>query len=254
MSYQNIFKRYEIKYIITKEQKAELEKLMSLYMNADKYGRSTICNIYYDTPDYLLVRRSNDKPEYKEKLRVRSYGTAKKDSTVFVELKKKYNSVVYKRRIDMTEKQAERFLVDRTEKPNSQIAREIDYCFERYADLQPKVFLSYKRQAFYSKTDDNFRMTFDENILWRDYDLSLCNGVYGTPVLDEDKVLLEVKTAGAIPLWLIEFLSVNKIYKTSFSKYGTAYTQIFKRNQHQKEQINETANLILHQPLEKMAV
>ena len=109
MSYQNIFKRYEIKYIITREQSVQLKKLMTEYMKADKFGKSTICNIYYDTPDYLLVRRSIDKPQYKEKLRVRSYGTATKDSTVFVELKKKYKSVVYKRRIDMKEKQAERY-------------------------------------------------------------------------------------------------------------------------------------------------
>ena len=91
MSYHNIFKRYEIKYIITKEQSAELKKLMKDYMKADKFGKSVICNIYYDTPDYLLVRRSNDKPEYKEKLRARSYGVASSDSTVFVELKKKYD-------------------------------------------------------------------------------------------------------------------------------------------------------------------
>ena len=249
MSYQNIFKRYEIKYIITREQSVQLKKLMTEYMKADKFGKSTICNIYYDTPDYLLVRRSIDKPQYKEKLRVRSYGTATKDSTVFVELKKKYKSVVYKRRIDMKEKQAERFLCDRTEKPESQIGKEIDYCFERYQGLQPKVFLSYKRQAFYSKTDDNFRMTFDENILWRDYDLSLCQGIYGTPVLNEDKVLLEVKTAGAIPLWLIHFLSTNKIYKTSFSKYGTAYAQIL-----QKGRQAEHTNFILYQTSDRMAV
>ena len=245
MSYQNIFKRYEIKYIITKEQQAALEKLMKGYMKADKYGKSTICNIYYDTPDYLLIRRSLEKPEYKEKLRVRSYGTAATDSTVFVELKKKYKSVVYKRRINMKENTAERFLIDRTEQPTSQIAKEIDYCFTRYQDLQPKVFLSYKRQAFYSKTDDNFRMTFDENILWRDYDLSLCSGVYGTHVLDKDKVLLEVKTAGAVPKWLTDFLSENKIYKTSFSKYGTAYKQILENK--------ITANFILHQTSEKIA-
>ena len=252
MSYQNIFKRYEIKYIITKEQSAELKKLMKDYMKADKFGKSVICNIYYDTPDYLLVRRSNDKPEYKEKLRARSYGVASSDSTVFVELKKKYDGIVYKRRINLKESEAQRFLNDRTESPNSQIAREIDYCFERYPHLQPKVFLSYKRQAFYSRTDDSFRMTFDENILWRDYDVSLCSGIYGKEVLDRNKVLLEVKTAGAIPLWLVDFFSENKIYKTSFSKYGTAYRQILQRSP--QLSLTEEPNFILHHIAERQAV
>ena len=229
MSYQNIFKRYEIKYLITKEQKETIEQLMSGYMEADKYGRSTICNIYFDTPNYLLIRRSTDKPMYKEKLRVRSYGTADKESTIFVELKKKYDSVVYKRRIDMKEKTAMKFLCERRKKPESQIGREIDYCFERYEGLQPKVFISYEREAFYSKTDKNFRITFDEKILWRDYDLSLCSGAYGSELLKKDEALMEIKTAGAIPLWLTRFLSENKIYKTSFSKYGTAYAEILKR-------------------------
>ena len=189
MSYQNIFKRYEIKYLITKEQKETIEQLMSGYMEADKYGRSTICNIYFDTPNYLLIRRSTDKPMYKEKLRVRSYGTADKESTIFVELKKKYDSVVYKRRIDMKEKTAMKFLCERRKKPKSQIGREIDYCFERYEGLQPKVFISYEREAFYSKTDKNFRITFDKKILWRDYDLSLCSGAYGSELLKKDEAL-----------------------------------------------------------------
>lgn len=223
MGFQSIFKRYEIKYLITKEQRKIIEQAMKEYMRPDKFGRSTICNIYFDTPDYLLIRRSIEKPEYKEKLRLRSYGVATPDSTTFIELKKKYKSIVYKRRIDMPEKDSVRFLYNREKVANSQIAKEIDYCFERYDNLQPKVFLSYEREAFYSKTDHNFRMTFDENILWRTYDLSLCKGVYGIPIIDEDMSLMEVKTAGAIPLWLTKVFSENKIYRTSFSKYGTAY-------------------------------
>lgn len=234
MSFQNIFKRYEIKYLITKEQKELIKELMSQYMQGDKYGRSTICNIYFDTPDYLLIRRSLDKPDYKEKLRVRSYGIAKPDSDVFVELKKKYDSVVYKRRISMTEDEAMRYTCNREKVTDSQISKEIDYCFKLYNELQPKVFLSYEREAFYSKTDYDFRVTFDESILWRDYDLSLCKGVYGTHVMDSNLVIMEVKIAGAMPLWFTKILSKNRIYKTSFSKYGNAYIQILNRKKNEK--------------------
>ena len=230
MSYQNIFKRYEIKYLVTKEQRSIIESRMSNYMESDKYGRSNICNIYFDTPDYLLIRRSIDKPMYKEKLRLRSYGTAPPDSNVFIELKKKYKSVVYKRRMNTTEEQAMKFLCGREQLFDTQIAREVDYCFERYDNLQPKVFLSYEREAFYCKTDKNLRITFDENILWRDYNLSLCQGIYGTSILEKNQSLMEIKTAGAMPMWLTAILSENKIYKTSFSKYGKEYESILHNN------------------------
>ena len=230
MGVKNIFKRYELKFMLTTQQYIQLKELMKKYMLGDEFGKSTICNLYFDTPDYLLIRHSIEKPVYKEKLRLRSYGTPKTDSTVFAELKKKYKSVVYKRRIGMSEQDAMKFLCERKPVEDTQITREIDYFLDFYNNPKPTVYLSYEREAFFSKTDSDFRMTFDRNILWRDYDLSLCKGVYGEPILKKNQVLLEVKTAAAIPMWLTMFLSENHIYKTSFSKYGTAYKTIFERS------------------------
>ena len=221
MTYQSVFKRHEIKYMLTVRQAATLKLRMREYMTGDKYRNSTICNIYLDTPDWLLIRRSIEKPVYKEKLRLRSYGIAGKNTPVFCELKKKYDSIVYKRRLCLSEREFDAELAQSL--PDTQIGREIAFCFSRYPMLKPKVFLSYEREAFHAQGDNTFRMTFDKNILWRDYDLSLAQGVYGNRILDYGKVLLEIKTAGAIPLWLAGFLSENKIYKTSFSKYGHAY-------------------------------
>lgn len=229
MSYQAIFKRYEIKFLISKAQAEDLKQVMGAYMRADKHGNSNICNLYFDTPDFLLIRRSIEKPIYKEKLRLRSYGKATADSEVFPELKKKYKGVVYKRRLEMPESKAMACLTGKLSLPDTQIGKEIAYCFTRYPNLAPRVFLSYEREAFYDKTNGDFRMTLDKNILWRNYDLSLCSGIYGTPILDSDKVLLEVKTSGAIPLWLTGWLAENKIYKTSFSKYGNAYLEMQRR-------------------------
>ncbi|MDD4593352.1 MAG: VTC domain-containing protein, partial [Parabacteroides sp.] len=112
---------------------------------------------------------------------------------------------------------------------NTQITQELNYFLSLYEDLAPKVFLSYEREAFYAKDDVNFRITFDENILWRDYDLSLCSGIYGTSILPDEKVLMEIKTVGAIPLWMTHILTKNKIYKTSFSKYANAYKQLISK-------------------------
>lgn len=229
MSYQNTFKRYELKYLLTGRQKEIIQEAMENYMKADDFGRSTICNIYFDTSDFLLIRRSMEKPVYKEKLRLRSYGRAKADGTVFVELKKKYKSVVYKRRVHTTEREAMEYLCKgKSLSERNQITEEIDYAFALYKDLQPAVYLSYEREAFYGKEDRELRITFDEDILWRNENLSLCAEVYGEPILEPGYTLMEVKIAGAMPLWLVKLLSENHIYKTSFSKYGCAYTNMIK--------------------------
>ncbi|MDY0235790.1 MAG: polyphosphate polymerase domain-containing protein [Gudongella sp.] len=227
MGYQNVFSRYELKYLIPIEEKNNLLKVMEKYMNTDDFGKSTICNIYFDTPDKLLIRRSLEKPCYKEKLRIRSYGIASPESKVFIEIKKKYKGVVYKRRINLEEKTATSYLVDHTPLINqNQISKEIDYLMQTYKDIEPSVFLSYEREAFYSKEDSNFRMTFDENLLMRDYDLSLNSGIYGDQILPKDMAIMELKTVLGIPKWLLDFLDENKLYKTSFSKYGNAYLNL----------------------------
>lgn len=224
MAYQTIFKRYELKYLLSRWQKERLIASMRPYMELDRFGHSTIRNIYYDTDTYRLIRRSLEKPAYKEKLRVRSYEKVNEKSAVFVELKKKYKSVVYKRRIVMPEQQAVDWLSGAISCPQeSQISREIDYFCSFYETLHPAVYLSYEREAFYSLGGDDFRVTFDENILYRTNDLSLESEIYGTPLLRDDQILMELKTPGGIPLWMTHFLTEQQIQKTSFSKYGTAY-------------------------------
>lgn len=224
MAVQTVFKRYELKYLLTLAQKETVLRAMRPYMTLDKYGRTTIRNLYYDTDSYLLIRRSIEKPAYKEKLRLRSYSRVDGDSTAFVELKKKYKSIVYKRRISLPYGEATAWLSreKRTDK-HTQIANEIDYFLDYYGSLHPTVFLSYEREAYYCNDGSDFRVTFDDNILCRQGDLSLASEAYGTPILPEGKVLMEIKCSGGIPLWMTQVLSKEKIYKTSFSKYGTAY-------------------------------
>jgi hypothetical protein len=223
MAVQTVFKRYELKFLLTAQQKARLLPEIEQHMQIDQYGRSLIKNLYFDTDSYRLIRRSLEKPDYKEKLRIRSYGSATPESTVFVELKKKYDGVVYKRRIPMTEQAAMAWLCGQGDAPPSQIAEEIRYFAGYYETLHPTVFLSYEREAYYCNDGSAFRLTFDSNILCRQENLSLCAENYGTPLLPEDHTLMELKCPGGIPLWLTRLLSREKLYKTSFSKYGTAY-------------------------------
>lgn len=222
------FQRKEVKYMITYRQRARLQRLMEEHMTPDSFGKSTIMNIYYDTENRQLIRHSMEKPIYKEKLRVRSYGTATPDSTVFVELKKKYKGIVYKRRVSMSQREAKLWLERGAQAPkDSQIVKEIDY-FKQIYPLEAAMFLSYQREAYFGKEDSDFRMTFDDAIFWRDYDICLCKGAYGRVLLPPHTQLLEVKAALGMPLWLADFFSENGIYKTSFSKYGNAYTALLK--------------------------
>ena len=227
MEYQNVFKRYEFKYIITQTQKAKLLKAMEPYMDLDQYGRTVIRNIYFDTDNYRLIRKSIEGPTYKEKLRIRSYDRAEPKSTVFVELKKKYQSVVYKRRLSLSESSAMNWILgEESFVEETQISKEIEYFLSYYENLHPVVFLSYEREAYYSLSGDDFRITFDDTILCRQEELSLESDVWGIPILEEDKILMEIKCSAGIPLWLLHILSEEHIYKTSFSKYGTAYRTI----------------------------
>lgn len=229
MAYQAVFQRYELKFMLTLAQKQTVLNAIAPYMALDQYGRTTIRNIYFDTEHYRLIRRSIEKPAYKEKLRIRSYTQAAPDDPVFVELKKKYRGVVYKRRLSLAETQAVNWLSGQAPCPKrTQISAEIDYFRQYYETLHPVVFLSYEREAYYSRAGDEFRVTFDDHILARQEELTLESEVWGTPLLPEGKVLMEVKCSGGIPLWLVRVLSKEHIYKTSFSKYGTAYeTMIF---------------------------
>lgn len=222
-----IFKRYELKYLLTRKQKLAVLEAMKPYMELDRFGRDTIRNIYYDTDNYRLIRNSMDKPIYKEKLRVRSYRQVSGDDKVFIELKKKYDSVVYKRRIEVGHDEAMEYLNKGVKlKQDTQITREIDYFVNYYETLTPKVFLTYEREAYFTRIPSSFRVTFDENILWRQEDISLESCVYGNPILEQGMTLMEIKTDGAIPLWMVKVQTEQKIYKTTFSKYGNAYRNI----------------------------
>lgn len=239
MAYQSIFKRYELKYLLTADQKAAVLAAMAPHMAPDRYGCTTIRNIYFDTDNYRLIRRSLDRPLYKEKLRLRSYRPADDDTPVFVELKKKYNGIVYKRRVSMELSRALDWLEGRQHCPeDTQIIREIDSFMAFYETLRPTVFLSYDRVAYYCEALPDFRVTFDENILCRREDICLNAGIYGTPLLPAGMTLMEIKCAGGVPLWMTKILTQQRIFKTSYSKYGTAYRQMIFPNYFQEVKTN----------------
>lgn len=227
MAMQAVFQRYEIKYLIQSQQYHQILQAMVEHMEPDAYPQCHIRNIYYDTPDHRLIRTSLEKPVYKEKLRLRSYGPVSQEDTVFLELKKKYHSTVYKRRIALPFHQAEKVMAQGLPLPqSSQIAQEIDCVRGFYPHLAPAMYLSYRRNAWRERGGGEFRVTFDHELLAREEALSLSTPAFGTPLLEEGQYLMELKAPGAIPLWMVRILSQLEIYKTSFSKYGTAYQRL----------------------------
>lgn len=235
--FQTVFKRYEKKYIITKDKADLLMNKIGDRLSPDKYGRSTVCNIYFDTPDYRIIRHSMEKGVFKEKLRVRSYNCPDADSIVFVELKKKYKGVVYKRRVSMKYSDAIKYLIrgTRPEGINEQVLNEIDYFIKFYPSLQPRVSLFYDRIAFYCKEDKNLRITFDTNIRYRTSKLDISQGSEGTIISENNTAVMEIKCVGSMPLWLTKELSALNIFPSSFSKYGKAYS-VFLPAQNEKLQ------------------
>ena len=222
---QSCFQRVETKYLLTQAQAEAMRRGMQGRVRPDEYSRYTICNIYYDTEDFFLIRTSLEKPVYKEKLRLRSYGVPDSRKPVFVELKKKYDGVVYKRRITTNASEAEKSVRAGKLTRCDQISREINWFLQSWQP-EPAAYIGYDREAWAGTDDEELRITFDTCLRGRNRDLDLRTGDYGELFLPPDSVLMEIKLAGGAPLWLAHLLSENRIFPTSFSKYGTYYKHL----------------------------
>ena len=228
---QDVFCRYEKNYLLDEAQYRAVRKAMAGRMARDRYGRDAICNLYYDTGTFELIRRSLEKPLYKEKLRLRSYGIPNPDDLVFLELKKKFDGVVYKRRTELSYREAQRYLLTGgTPGETDQIFREIDW-FRRSMPLRPAVFIACDRTAYFDDGGGDLRITFDDNLRFRRSSLSLSKGDWGTPLMNPGEILMEVKIPGAMPLWLGRTLSEAGAFPSSFSKYGVCYQKYLSRRE-----------------------
>ncbi|MCR5209061.1 MAG: polyphosphate polymerase domain-containing protein [Lachnospiraceae bacterium] len=235
-----IFKRVEKKYLLTSEQGRLLIEKLGDRIEDDMYSDYTICNIYYDTEGNDLIRRSLAKPKFKEKFRLRCYGEAGEDSMVFLELKKKWRGVVYKRRVEMPLKDAELYLSEHIypQKYDCQILKEIDYAIGFYR-LVPKVFLAYDRKAYVVKDMPEIRFTLDERIRSRKTEIDLKKGSHGDLLYEDNMKLLEIKAPAALPIWFADILAELDIYSTSFSKYGRVYESRLKDDLEERDEEND---------------
>ena len=227
--YREVFQRKEIKYLLDEEQYREVKAFLDGIARTDRYGISRINNIYFDTKDYLLVRTSLEKPLYKEKLRLRTYGETEDGTNAFIEIKKKYKGIVYKRRISGSYEKLQGHMEGKNpDLGSSQIAKEILSFEERYKDLRPAMSICYERMAMAGILDQDFRVTFDRNIEWNAECRDLRQQKPGKPLLKPGQYLMEIKVANALPPGLARKLSEQKVFPASFSKYGEGYKDMMR--------------------------
>ena len=228
----SVMKRHEMKFLLNGEQTERFREKLQGHMQIDQYGKTSIASLYYDTPTYQLIRSSLEKPAFKEKIRLRSYGLATRESPVFLEMKRKAGGVVYKRRVQMTVPLAQQFFSeDGSGYDSGQIERELTAFRDHYQKLRPTCLIIYDRTAYY-EPDGDLRLTIDENPRYRLDDLTLTTSMQGVSLLDPGWTILEIKVQDAMPLWLTEILSDCSIRKGSFSKYGEAYRRELMKAQH----------------------
>ncbi|MBR6402351.1 MAG: polyphosphate polymerase domain-containing protein [Eubacterium sp.] len=232
MAKEQTFERLEIKYLLNDIQYHALLPELLKIAEKDQYGKSRINNIYFDTPSFRIIRTSLEKPVYKEKLRLRTYGDTSDDTNAFIEIKKKYRGVVYKRRISAEYINAMDYLTSESGRdsiPESQVKEEINEFLNIYTGLHPAMIIGYDRIALAGINDKDFRVTFDTNITWRTTDIDLRKGTDGRQILKPGQHLMEIKIPDAFPLELSRKMSELGIFPVSISKYGRAYTDMIKQ-------------------------
>ena len=218
-----VMKRYELKYLPDRGQTAFLIRCLKGRMEPDRYGLTSIASLYYDTPDFRLIRASLEKPAFKEKIRLRSYGIATEDSPVFLELKRKVSGIVYKRRVQATLPEVQRFFAGENGLfENRQIGGELEWFRDCHDPLRPACLIIYDRIAYFEPGGD-LRLTIDFNPRYRMEAMNLTSSMDGIALRPEGDTILEIKVQGSMPLWLADILDAGQIYKSSFSKYGEAY-------------------------------
>ncbi|MBP3869709.1 MAG: polyphosphate polymerase domain-containing protein [Faecalicoccus sp.] len=221
------FERVEDKYELSESQYQLFLKAIQDHVHPDIYYKYTVHSIYFDNDHYQLAVNSLQKPEYKCKVRLRTYEQPNKDSKCFLELKKKYNDIVYKTRFYMDVNSAYRYLYENViPEDSNNIMRELNYVFHYY-DLHNFCYVQYDRECYAANEDADVRITFDTNIRYRLDDISLSTKGSEIDLIPEDTHMLEIKCKDRYPLWLVEILSKMKLYKKSFSKCGSIYVNNF---------------------------
>ena len=234
MTTERFFNRHEFKYVITEETAAGVLESIQPHMKRDRHTNEEahyrISSLYFDTRENLFLDEYLRGERFRQKLRLRVYNSPNLWDTCFFEIKKKFSKYVNKRRAKITIGEAyawmrgERTLDEMIETfpSEAQILREIHFLMQLY-QVEPRVVISYDRQAYMGIFDQNLRVTFDRRLTKRTSLLEPHQQGEDVLYLPSAKVVLEVKTNKAIPLWLAGTISELECRKQTFSKYSNSY-------------------------------
>lgn len=261
-AYSDVFERKEMKYRITAAQLAELLPVLQEHLVPADFADATVRSLYYDTPGDDLIARSIEGPLYKEKLRLRVYGDGYDPAMpAFVEIKKKFKGIVYKRRVMLSLAAAEAFLdgmpyeealaaypladkklaaqVRENAAKNKQIANEIAFFMQRYAPLQPSILTACSRCSLVDPDGGDLRITIDTQLCAKHRPTNIGDVDGAGALIGEGDAIMEIKSTFALPLWLTSALSSVGAYKQSFSKCGAAYAQAMRTQNEERPMQNQ---------------
>lgn len=217
------FNRIEKKYVLDEYQYHVLIDEFSNYLSEDKYHYSEITSIYYDLDDFRMLSRSIEHPDFKEKIRIRTY-----EKDTFLEIKRKLNDIVYKRRIKVDYPAI--LDIENYNFGDTQIEKEITSMLNYYPGLKPRFYINVKRYAYVNKKY-GLRITFDLDLNYRRNNMTLVKD--GTESMISNKVIMEIKANGAYPVWLCRILDNHHAYPRGFSKVGEAYLKELEVNRNE---------------------
>jgi SPX domain protein involved in polyphosphate accumulation len=224
--------RFELKYLTRFDTYQRIIRQLDPYAERDGYagelGRYSIISLYYDSPELACYWDKINGVPYRNKLRIRQYGSMAGSDDAYIEVKQKLLASIRKIRTRMKLTQAYDLLaaahqraetsevIDRS--PEDEVLNHVMYLRSLY-NLEPKAIISYEREPYVGRYDHHLRMTFDLNLRSRAEDLRLESGPWGKYIMSPDIVLVEMKVDGRIPEWFISLVAEHNLEPCRFSKY-----------------------------------
>ena len=212
--------RHEYKYIINEQQKNILMIKASGLMQKDPYanewGSYLIRSLYFDDWNNSCYYENEDGTDPRSKFRIRYYNCD--TSKIKLEKKIKNHGMTLKVSCTISKEQCETFMNGSIPEAENEMQKTL---FEEMKErkMQPKVIVSYERIP-YIYGIGNVRITFDTNITAsNEVTRFLQHDFLQRPILSLGKSVLEVKWDEVFPAHVKEYMSLDNLQWSTFSKY-----------------------------------
>jgi SPX domain protein involved in polyphosphate accumulation len=244
-----VLERYELKYTIPAEWVAPISAFVEPYCSLDYHssvapdGFYQVNSLYFDSPDFVLLRNRLGGLHDRFNMRVRTYGAAPV-APWFLEVKRKIGDIIRKYRARVKDIDLARtldpaadpseFLASPRDAANAALFRRLAHAY----NAAPVVQTTYRRKAYFSVCDDYARVTFDAGMRYlarTEYNPLPVEEAFAPTDLEDrfdegTSVVLELKCqAKNVPIWMVDLIRAFDLRRRSFSKYSAAMAQVFRR-------------------------